>query len=342
MNKFGCSFLESGIDFEPDKICDCCISHNDGRGQPLLIENYDGQMINWEELFNVKAERIASQKEKTIYDCENCYHLCEWKFSYERKISEFHFTQCRFCNAKCIYCSEEFNSSNINYDVLPVLNDLIDKGYYKSGGEATFQGGEPTLMKNFDKIIHLFSSNGTTVRVHTSGIKYSSTCEEALRKNNGTVVISLDSGCTKTYKRIKQVDCFYTVCETIQKYSLANSDNVIIKYIIIPGVNDNIKEIDAFFRLMKNYGIKTVALDLEVRYARTYENKYVSPHIFLLADYFENRAKKLNIRCIIYSFISYVLQNRKLKKSKIVKNKFLCGLYISMLNDKDKNLTYSR
>ncbi|MCD7780352.1 MAG: radical SAM protein [Candidatus Gastranaerophilales bacterium] len=342
MNSSGCVFLEFGINFDLNMVSDCCISHNDGRGLPVLIENYTGGMINWEALFDKKAKRICRQQEKTIYECEGCYHLGEYSFSKERKISEFHFSHCRLCNARCIYCSDEYSGINRNYNTYPVIKDLIEKGFYKSGGEATFQGGEPTIMQNFDELIQLFTENGTTVRVHTSGIKYSPTVEEALKRNKGSVVISIDCGSRDTYKKIKQVDCFSNVTETIRKYSSSNPDNVILKYIIIPGVNDNIKEIDKFFNLASKYNIKKIALDLEVQYARKYENRNVSPHVFLLADYFEYKAEKLNMELLIYSFISYVLKNRKIKKSKTVKNKFIHSLYINVLTDKSKNLVYER
>ena len=342
MNSLGCSFLESGINFDLNMVSDCCISHNDGRGLPILIENYHGEAIDWEKLFDTKAKRIACQKEQTIYDCEGCYHLTEFKFSDERKISDFHFSHCRLCNARCIYCSDEYSGDNKNYNTYPIIKDLIEKGYYKSGGEATFQGGEPTLMHNFEELVHLFIENGTKVRIHSSGIKYSPIVEDALKRDKGSVVISLDSATSKTYKTIKQVDCFNKVCETIKNYSKANNDNVIVKYIIIPGVNDNTFEINKFFKLMKNFGIKTIAMDLEVQYARKYNNKDVSNHIFLLADYFEELAKKYNFNLLTYSFISYVLQNRKIKKSLLIKNNFLYILYVCTQNDKKKNIIYRR
>ena len=342
MNKLGCLFLEEGINFDLDMVSDCCIMHNDGRGLPILLENYHGGLIDWENLFDIKAKRVACQKEKTIYDCEGCYRLADYTFTGTRKISNFHFSHCRLCNAKCIYCSDVYSEGDRNYNTYPVIKDLIEKGYYKPGGEATFQGGEPTLMHNFDELVHLFVENGTIVRIHTSGIKYSLTVDEALQQNKGTVVISLDSGCAKTYKEIKQVDSFNIVCENIKKYAKANPDNIIIKYILVPGLNDSLKEIDNFLKLMKDFGIKTVALDIEVKYAMKYENKNVSNHIYLLVDYFENIAEKFGIKVITYSFLSYVLKNRKIKKSSLVKNKFVYGLYVHKHNDKTKNIMYKR
>ena len=343
MNNLGCCFLENGINFDFNKVTDCCIMHNDGRGLPILIEDYNGEPIDWEKLFETKAKRIAEQKEKTIYDCEGCYHLGYYEFKNEKKISDFHFSQCRVCNATCVYCGYEYNSSKLNYSPYPIIQDLIEKGYYKAGGEATFQGGEPTIMPDFDELIALFLEHGTKIRVHSSGIKYSPTIADALKKNMGSIVISIDSSCKNTYKKIKKTDAFDKVYNNIKQYTEASSEhpeNVIIKYIIVPGINDNLKEIDKFFKLMKELKINTVALDIEVQYAMKYENKNVSPHIYLLVDYFNKKAKEYNINLLTYSFLTYVLQNRTIETSKFLDNKFLYGFYVNMKKDTKKNLKY--
>ncbi len=345
MNKFGCSFLEKGINFDLDTVCDCCISHNDGRGLPKLIKNYHGELIDWEKLFEVKARRIKMQQEKTIYDCEGCYHLNDYQFSGEKKIKEFHFSHSRMCNAKCVYCSDLYSSGTKNYDTYPVIKDLIDKGYYEPGGEATMQGGEPTIMLNFDNLVDLFITNGTKIRVHTSGIKCSDKVVEALKHNNGSVVISIDSGCRETYKKIKQVDAFDNVLNTIKRYIEAvgsNKENFILKYVIVPGYNDNLDEVDKFFFLVRDYGITTVAVDIEVQYAQKYNNKDVSEHIFLLDDYFKYKAKEFNVNLLTYSFFSYVLQNRQVGESDLIKNRFLYNVFFNLKNDKSKNMSYRR
>ena len=340
MNSQGCIFLEEGIHFDVDSITDCCILHNDGRGAPLILKNYQGEVIDWEKLFQIKQERIEHQKIVTIYECKDCYRLCEYQFKNIKKISEFHFTHCRVCNSKCIYCSGIYNMGTRNYNAYPVIKDLIEKGYYKSGGEATMQGGEPTLMKNFEELVDLFVENGTFIRIHTNAIKFSEKVCLALKQDKGTVVSSLDCGCYETYKKIKRVDFYQAAVENIKKYVDASCDNVIVKYIIIPGVNDNIVEIDKFFDLMRELKVKNIAVDIEVQYARKYENKDISPHIYLLYDYFEYKAKKFSIELITYSFMVYVLRNRKIKKSKFIANKFLFNWVLNIYNQKNKNINY--
>ena len=340
MNNLGCSFLEQGINFDLNKVTDCCIMHNDGRGLPILIEDYHGEPIDWNKIFEIKAKRIAEQKEETIYDCEGCYHMGDFEFTDTRKISEFHFSQCRVCNAKCVYCSEENYGLTLNYSPYPVVKDLIEKGFYKAGGEATFQGGEPLVMPNFDELVALLLEKGTSIRVHSSAIKFSDPVYEALKQNKGVVVTSLDSGCSETYKKIKRTDKFNEVVENLKKYIFANDEKVVIKYLIVPGYNDNIAEIDKFMALMKQLNVKKLALDIEVKYAMKYNNKDVSDHIFMLIDYFNIEAKKLGMHVQVYSFLSYVIKNRTLPVVDKIENKFIYGIKMFFKNNKGKNLKY--
>lgn len=348
MNPKGCHFLEHGISFEHNDIYDCCISHRaDGYGMPLLIENYNGEAIDWDKIFEIKAERIKRQKEKTITECEGCAFLREYIFSEEKYISDIAINNFKLCNAKCIYCSDPFRSVKHSYKLYPIIKDLVDKNLFRPGNEITFQGGEPTLMPDFDNLVDLFVSQGANIRVHTSGIKYSKALESALSKGKAVIVISIDSGTRELYKKIKYVDKFDIVCENLRKYIKAltneNKDAVRLKYLITPGYNDSIEDVDSWLKLVKKLGIKYIAFDVELRYAAKNEQKYVSPHIYMLVDYMINRAEKLGLKYDIYSFLSYVLNEREFfKYKKIIKIKSLYKLINSFYRIKNlhKNFEY--
>ena len=130
MNNFGCRFLEEGINFDAHSVTDCCILHHDNQGSPLLISDYNGESIDWDMIFEIKANRINSHKNQTIDECKDCFLLTEYNFKNEKRISEFQFSCCQICNAKCIYCYHERYNGKVNYDLLPVIKDLIQKGLY--------------------------------------------------------------------------------------------------------------------------------------------------------------------------------------------------------------------
>ena len=59
----------------------------------------------------------------------------------------------------------------------------------------------------------------------------------------------------------------------IKKYAeLQKTDeNVLAKYVIVPGINDNMSEITAFLQQASDVSIKTIVLDIEHDYY--FENK---------------------------------------------------------------------
>lgn len=343
MNYKGCYWMEYCINFESDFISDCCVNHKDGKGRPVIFENYHGEPINWDDFFAKKEQRIAAQQEKDIDECECCHHLVNYEFKHEKKLADFQFSHCRICNAGCIYCGEDYCEGSVNYSTLPIIKDLIEKGYYKSGGEAIFQGGEPTLMLDFEELIDIFNQNGTNIRVLTNAIKYSPKVAEALQNNNCHIVISIDSGSKEVYKKVKRIDAFDSVCNSIQKYRQAavNPNSLVIKYVIIPGYNDTIEEIDNFFKLMKKFDIRSLALDIECRYSRKYDNKNISPHIFLLYDYFKKQADLNKMDVVLYAFMPYLITNRTIKENSLfMRNKWLYNKYVNKNRDTSKNIQY--
>jgi molybdenum cofactor biosynthesis enzyme MoaA len=104
------------------------------------------------------------------------------------------------------------------------------------------------------------------MRIHSSGIKYSPAIAEAIQRGVLNVVISIDSGCDKTYKKVKNVNAYKKVIENMRKYAEANTHGYGLmpsKYIIIPNVNDNRKEIDMWIDSVIKTGGKWLALDIE-------------------------------------------------------------------------------
>lgn len=350
MNKKGCELIQHGISFEKNDIYDCCITHGaEQRGMPLLIRNYNGETIDWDKIFETKRERIKKQQEKTIWECEGCYALEDYDFTNEEYISFIAFNQIKLCNAKCIYCGDDFRNVLNYYDVLPVIKDLINKGKFRNTGEVTFQGGEPTLINNFDELLKLFTDLRTRVRIHSSGIKYSPEIQKGIEEGLVTVVISLDSGTKEIYEKIKNVKMFEKVIENIKKYSEvlneSNKNNLRLKYVITPGYNDTIKDIDNWFKIIEKFNIKSIAMDIEVQYANKHNQKDVSPHIYMLMDYIKYKAELMNLNFITYSFAIYVLNARKFfKYQNFIKNKFLYNL-IALFHrhkNKHKNIEYAQ
>ena len=305
----------------------CCYCGHEGGGHTLIRDNFVGQPINWDRIFKVKEIfRRFHKKGKINTSCIGCPFLKEDKWDNENYINNLYLSHWTNCNSKCIYCYATNNPKDFKvdklYNVLPYVKDMFAKGILRPGGIISFGGGEPTLLDEFEDLVNFFLDNYFWgIRVHTSGIKYSPALARAINEIRGYVVVSVDSGSKETFEKIKQVPCYDKVRETIRKYALQTTFLgrylVSAKYIIIPGINDSIEEIEKWMIANYNAGLYTTVLDIEENwYLKNKDN--IPKHIFDLIKYAEKRAKQLNTNFELYERLQNMIDNEKNKKKSLL------------------------
>lgn len=304
-----CHLIEHGISIDIDSVQACCLSRDFDKGLLPVLRFYGNNKVDWDELFKVKREQRKSQQTKDLSQCEGCYSLYEQDWDDDDYIAYINFNHWSECNSRCIYCGVNLNRPKTKNNILPAIKDLISSGRFRDYGEITFQGGEPTIMKEFEQLLSLFTPTKSAIRIHSSGILFSRAIREGLKKGRVSVIISPDSATDDVYKKIKRVDKSKNVWENIAHYRKNLPEEyqklVKVKYIIIPGYNDTIEEADAYLKRIKELDIKSIIVDVEYSYANTYP-KNISPHIYMLMDYFENYAKDNNLEFQWYDSAKYV------------------------------------
>ena len=303
-----CGYIEHGLDFEHKKVTTCCFTCHSGGGRIDVVNDYHGEPVDWDKVFEQKRKYREAHKAGNITpNCVGCVFLQEKDWDDEDYIDRLQFNYWVKCNSKCFYCYAENNkkvfANMIPYNVVPVIEDLINKGYLRNGGEIAFGGGEPTIYPEFDDLINLFTRSGIrNMRVHSSGIKFSPAIENAIREGALNVVVSIDSACSETYKRIKRVDCYDKVVENLKKYAAANTEGygmMTTKYIIIPHVNDNLREIEQWIQNTKAIGGRWLALDIEDVWYKM-NRSTISNYYLDLINYVISRAADLDMKIELY------------------------------------------
>ncbi len=318
MKYVSCELAQHGICFINDHIWSCCYSPVEGlEGAPesiVLIKKYKGEKIDWDALFKLIDERRENFKKGIIpSSCQNCYWLKEQEWSDENYINQVYITHFEKCNANCFYCSgcqgRERDNKTKPYSVLPILKDMQKRGIMPKGSEIHIGGGEPTLYHELDSIIKEYALTNyvNKILIPTSGIIFSKVIYEALKKNMASIIISLDSGCRETYKKIKRVDKFNNIIKNISKYTkIEHPANVVLKYIIIPNFNSTKTEFDLFLKTIKKAGVKRIALDIEAFYAKKFDYK-VNPKLIDFVAWAEDYAKSQGFETETYMFYKHIL-----------------------------------
>ncbi len=312
-----CHLIEHGISIDVNSIKACCLSREFDKGQLMVVPLYKDNKIDWNELFKIKKQQRLFQQKNILPACEGCYNLREENWDEEDYISFINFDHWNQCNSNCIYCGVQTNKPKTQNNVLRPIKELIKSGKFKNNGEITFQGGEPTILKEFEELLKIFTKQGSKIRIHSSGILFSRAIREGLKKGTVTVVISPDSAERETYKKIKRTDKSDKVWNNIKHYRKNLKDeiaaNVKVKYIIIPGINDSFEQITEFLKKIKEYNIKSIIVDIEYTYANR-NIKNISPHIYIIMDYIENFTKINNLEYNLYDSALYAQQNRTYEK----------------------------
>jgi len=273
-----CEKLEKTLHFLPDQIKFCC-SCTEGLG--IKIENFS----------KIDKGKIISQKEKYIQQlkkgiipkqCIGCSEIKQIEVNkenffekfFKRKKSELvshiivdHFKQ---CDCACIYCAQKILYQDITqkYELLPLIKQLYNQKVLSLDGLVVeFQGGNISMLKEFDDLLKEFNSSGCNDFIFLmNGIKYLPIFETVSLSDNSYACISFDSGTRETFKKIKQVDAFDQIVENIKKIEEKTNLRFSFKYIFIKGLNDNVEEIEKFITLVKSFKrVNNIVFEIDYR-----------------------------------------------------------------------------
>ncbi len=324
-----CNLVQHGLCFFDGSLAVCCNSPVDqvnGQMPPLIRNNYSGEIIPKEELF-AELDKYANifRDGGCPKECLNCYKIEEKEWDEDKYINEITIAHFLKCNADCIYCANNLSPEQrreTTYKIYPILKHYIEEGVIKKGCEFHISGGEFSIYNEANEILELIAVSGfAKVIIATNGIRYLESLFKALDMGNTYMCVSLDSGTRTTFKKIKRVDAFDKVVSNLSKYAATEtSRNAIrLKYIIIPGVNDNIREFKKFLSIAKSLSVKTIIIDLEGRYSRQ-TNHTIDDYFIELALKMEKIAKNNDFNTELYQFFNQNTYRKDIKRCNFIVN----------------------
>lgn len=325
-----CEFLQSGLSLQNYYISSCNFMT-----KGYVFYDFTDSSMSERGIRNVDFDEILKKRKELLKNreipknCEGCFNLKKGKWNNSsNKISYLTLDHWRNCNCGCIYCSNrghenvEFLTEEVThsqfYDVLPLIEKIKRERLFDEKVVIQTIGGEPANLEEYPKIIQKLleledeNLSKTEIGMLTSGIKYVPEIALALERPDKYLTISLDCGTRETYRKIKQIDAFDIVISNIEKYinhSKYKDFQVILKYILLPNINDNKEEIDKFFEIVQKVDCKQVNFSLEFCQAlRHKQGQKIPENLYDLFDYAEEKAKNSEITFHVYDIVKDLLK----------------------------------
>ena len=321
MEKYrSCHSVEGELFFNHlNRVGYCCMLTPNG-GQPILYENYQGELIDWEEFFLKRDEHIELMKNGgTLPACSDCLWIKNAKWDERKKNLKYILLNIWVkCNLFCIYCSNHTDThvmnNTIEYNIIPVIQDMINKKVITVSTKIDIAGGEATLDKNFQQLLDLLIDSGIkNINVNTNATIFSPGIQRGIELGVISVISSVDSGSEKVFKFIKKKNLWNNVWTNLSKYSSvqkqSNQNAVKAKYIIIPTVNDNKEEIKNFLIKVKKAGINSVILNIDLHWLRnnSYDIKTMKK-VIVLTKYFISLCSYISLDWNVWAHIEDLIK----------------------------------
>lgn len=325
--QYFCDELNNVLSCFHDRIMSCC----SGQIGPVYYEAYRGQKIDWEAFKKIKQDAFNMLTEENINNspCKGCFFLRERKP--EDRISPVfnminisHWTQ---CNCGCIYCARMLDSKgkitykaekSEYYDIVPLIKQLYKQELLdRRNLTACIQGGDISVLKEFEPMVKEFLKNGVkTFHILTNNIVYQPIINKLMDLNKVELFTALDCATPEVYKKLKRVDKFNDSVNNLRKYAKGRENPpIIVKYIVVEHINDNIEEIQKFIDLMSDIGIKIVEFTIDNKWAMftNLDEKPLPAHYGDLYLYFKKACEEKNIVLNVWSRTEFIINKYALK-----------------------------
>ena len=289
---------------QPNMVSACCNCGSGYGEEPILIYNMKFQIF---KNFSTESDfndflKVLQQRKNIFWNainkgwvprCSHCALLIKDDIPVLTKGVMLNVQVNEQCQLKCIYCCQWQEEGRIhlptyNYDsLLHNLNTILS-----SESQVTWTGGEPLLLKEFDKLLEMFSGTVLQQLIFSNSICFSETLARLLSPENCVLITSLDSWDAKSYEAMHQRDFFTQVCDNLRRYaafSLISKEYIFVKYLLSPK-NSQKENILAFLSLCKELGIKNVVLS----YNRDKLDEFTNETEFLYL-YFLARARSFGL-----------------------------------------------
>jgi pyruvate-formate lyase-activating enzyme len=285
----------------------CCGRKYGHNNIPCFDRQHDDSPHEMVEALQRMKERIKiSLIQGESCECDGCPGLSVRNVSMSKQ--PIRFLEFRFnnrCNLRCSYCIT--NRTEVPEIDIKLMRDLVNAAKktelidsFTSISLAT--SGEITIHPQRAEIFSLI--HDSNCMVFSNCTIYDKSFAEHLEFGKTTINCSVDAGTRETYISVKGADYFEEVCQNLILYS--KTAKIELKYVFLPGVNDNEADIDGFIQLIddicKNKNLNCVCISKD--FTNSNDKPELGNHTMTMMARLLYNCKKRSVAVQIYDVFS--------------------------------------
>jgi pyruvate-formate lyase-activating enzyme len=250
-------------------VSSCCFARGPRITYPGVIvektdlENALDKLIEW------RRENIGQLRENRRTTCFGCQWLRYGRYRKNIEITECSingaFAGCR-CNLNCVFCAEMDGVKNkqsgrqvlSTFDVFRIAAQKFEHMNF-----AAPCAGEFSVLPDRDLILNFFRERNWTAQWLTNAVVYNDLMAEILKRPGSSMVVSLDCGTRETCRRVKNADVYEKIVLNTKKYSRSGGC-MELKYVVLPGMNDSLEDINGFVNVVQEVNPRSVTLSFDL------------------------------------------------------------------------------
>ena len=322
-----CGFLETNMSLSNNALRFCCSDFGKNKS-PVVSkrDSYEKTILDFLKTRDRIIEDLNTNSPETISSpCLGCHEVKEGLWYINRRIRLLRISMESFCNFKCVYCHQYFDKYD---DIMQAtFEDSIKFLYYLKNNKyidgrtlILCSAGEVTAHPMREKLLDFLQDNPCWIYSNASA--YNNKIAEILTKDGSRLVSSIDAGTQKTFKKIKGVDLFDTVCDNLGRY--AQNGFVQLKYIVLPGLNDNEEDVSGIIDVCKRTKIKQLSISRNNRDIIVFSENTISMISLLIQS-----ARKHGIYVTVPDWIfTGTVDNQRLEEKMQIAATFEPSVYI--------------
>ncbi len=212
---------------------------------------------NLDFIRNKMIDGVAKMPEK----CETCYRNRESYIYASRKLNSFDFSFRGWCNYKCEYCSAnkpDLKGYNDRFSLEPYLEELEKRDMVNDIFSVLYAVGESCLNEKRFPLYDYCVRKRYFLDVFSNCSVFDEALFKAAHKSPVIIRKSFDAGTPETYYKIKGVKMGDKMLDNVRRYLEAPYFGFNPKYLFVPGVNDNEKDVERFVEICKEFRVDFV------------------------------------------------------------------------------------